>query len=88
MDTRELKRTFSEEIVFWGPGCDSQHELPFGTVEEVRDEVRRRIDDLAPGGGFVFAPVHNVQSEVPPENALTMFETGRAYGRRSGAGGV
>jgi uroporphyrinogen decarboxylase len=82
MDTTRLKRAFGEEIVFWGAGCDSQRVLPFGTPEAVREEVRRRIDDLAPGGGFVFAPVHNVQAEVPAENVVAMFEAARAYGRR------
>jgi uroporphyrinogen decarboxylase len=80
MDTKRLKRAFGDEIVFWGAGCDSQRVLPFGTPEAVRDEVRRRIDDLAPGGGFVFAPVHNIQAEVPAENVVAMFEAAREYG--------
>lgn len=80
MDTKALKREFGEDIVFWGGGCDSQSVLPFGRPEEVADEVKRRIDDLAPGGGFVFAPVHNIQTEVPPENVVAMFETAREYG--------
>jgi uroporphyrinogen decarboxylase len=81
MDTKRLKRTFGDDIVFWGAGCDSQRVLPFGTPQEVRDEVRRRIDDLAPGGGFVFAPVHNIQAEVPVENVVAMFEAAREYER-------
>ncbi|MGD2145709.1 MAG: uroporphyrinogen decarboxylase family protein [Anaerolineae bacterium] len=80
MDSRTLKREFGDDITFWGGGCDSQRVLPFGTPQEVADEVKRRIDDLAPGGGFVFAPIHNIQSEVPPENVLVMFETAREYG--------
>jgi uroporphyrinogen decarboxylase len=44
------------------------------------DEVKRRIDDLAPGGGFAFSPIHNVQTGVPPENVIAMFETAREYG--------
>ena len=80
MDTRELKREFGREITFWGGGVDTQHVLPFGSPQEVRDEVKRRIDDLAPGGGFVFAAVHNVQSDVPPENYMAMWETMREYG--------
>jgi len=80
MDTRALKRAFGDAITFWGGGCDSQQVLPFGTPSDVADEVKRRIDDLAPGGGFVFAPVHNIQSEVPPENIVTMFRTAREYG--------
>lgn len=80
MNTRKLKNEFGRDITFWGAGCDSQGILPFGTPEEVRDEVRRRIDDLAPGGGFVFSPIHNVQAGVPPENVVAMFETALEYG--------
>jgi uroporphyrinogen decarboxylase len=85
MDTRALKKEFGRDIVFWGGGCDSQTVLPFGTPQEVADEVKRRIDDLAPGGGFVFSPIHNVQTGVPPENVVAMFQTARGhgvYGRR------
>jgi uroporphyrinogen decarboxylase len=80
MDTRTLKRAFGRDITFWGGGCDSQSVLPFGSPEQVADEVKRRIDDLAPGGGFVFSPIHNVQTGVPPENVVSMFETAREYG--------
>ena len=59
---------------------DTQRVLPFGSPSEVRDEVRRRIEDLAPGGGFVFASVHNVQGDVPPENFMAMWEAMREYG--------
>jgi len=80
MDPKSLKREFGRDIVFWGGGCDSQTVLPFGTPKEVADEVKRRIDDLAPGGGFVFGPIHNVQTGVPPENVVAMFRTAREYG--------
>jgi uroporphyrinogen decarboxylase len=80
MDTRTLKREFGSEITFWGGGCDSQNVLPLGTPSEVADEVKRRIDDLAPGGGFVFSPIHNIQSDVPVENVVAMFDTAREYG--------
>jgi uroporphyrinogen decarboxylase len=61
-------------MVFWGGGIDTQRVLPFGTPQEVKDEVTRRIADLAPGGGFVFATVHNIQSDVPPQNIVAMWE--------------
>jgi len=80
-DTAWLKREFGKDIVFWGGGCDSQHILPFGTPEEVEREVRCRIDDLAPGGGFVFAPIHNIQPGVPPENIVMLFEAALKYGQ-------
>jgi uroporphyrinogen decarboxylase len=81
MDTRRLKETYGRDIVFWGGGVDTQRVLPFGTPDEVRDEVKRRIDDLAPGGGFVFAAVHNIQAFVPPENVVAAFDTALEYGR-------
>ncbi|MGD2079070.1 MAG: uroporphyrinogen decarboxylase family protein, partial [Chloroflexota bacterium] len=81
MDTRWLKKEFGQDIVFWGGGVDTQQVLPFGTPDQVRDEVKRRMDDLAPGGGFVFAAVHNIQALVPPENIAVAFETALEYGR-------
>jgi uroporphyrinogen decarboxylase len=80
MDSRTLKREFGRDITFWGGGCDSQVVLPFGSVQQVEDEVKRRIDDLAPSGGFVFAPIHNVQAGVPPENVVAMFRAAQEYG--------
>lgn len=81
MDTRELKRRFGKDVTFYGGGVDTQRVLPFGTPGEVRDEVKRRIDDLAPGGGFIFNTVHNIQADVPPENIMAMWETLREYGK-------
>jgi len=81
METAELKREFGRELVFWGGGVDTQRVLGRGTPAEVRDEVRRRIDDLAPGGGFVFAAVHNIQADVPPENVLAMHAALHQHGR-------
>ena len=72
MDTASLKREFGRDLVFWGGGVDTQHVLGSGTPAQVRSEVHRRVEDLAAGGGFVFAAVHNVQPNVPPENLLTM----------------
>jgi uroporphyrinogen decarboxylase len=80
MDTKALKQDFGRDIAFWGGGCDSQVVLPFGTPGQVADEVKRRIDDLAPGGGFVFGPIHNVQAGVPLENVIAMFQTAREHG--------
>jgi uroporphyrinogen decarboxylase len=84
MDTRELKRRFGRELTFYGGGIDTQRILPRGTPAEVRDEVRRRVDDLAPGGGFIFNTVHNIQADVPPENIVAMWEALREFGNCSG----
>jgi uroporphyrinogen decarboxylase len=81
MDTRRLKETYGQDISFWGGGIDTQYVLPFGSPGQVADEVKRRIDDLAPGGGFVFAAVHNIQALVPPENIVAAFETALEYGK-------
>jgi uroporphyrinogen decarboxylase len=78
MDTKVLKRRFGDAVSFWGGGVDTQHVLPYGTPVQVGDEVRRRIDDLAPGGGFVFAAVHNIQGDVPPQNIIAMHATLRS----------
>ncbi len=80
MDTKRLKQTFGKDIVFWGGAIDTQSVLPFGKPQDVADEVKRRIDDLAPGGGFVFAAVHNIQAFVPPENIVALFDTALEYG--------
>ena len=80
-DTARLKREFGKDLTFWG-GIDTQQVLPFGRPQEVRDEVRRRLDDLAPGGGYVLAAVHNIQDGVPPENIIAMVEALREFGRR------
>jgi len=74
-DTKALKEEFGEKLVFWGGGCDTQKILPFGIPVDVREEVKRRMEDLKPGGGFVFAPVHNIQPGVSIENVLTLYET-------------
>lgn len=80
MGSARLKKELGSRFSFWGGGVDTQHVLPRGTPAQVKDEVRRRIDDLAPGGGFIFSTVHNVQSDVPPENYMAMWEALRAYG--------
>lgn len=80
MDTRSLKKDFGADITFWGGGVDTQRVLPRGSPQQVREEVKRRIDDLAPGGGFIFATVHNIQADVPPENIVAMWETLQEYG--------
>jgi len=79
-DTAELKARFGDRVVFWG-GIDTQHVLPHGSVREVQEEVRRRIRDLAPGGGFVAAAVHNIQPDVPARNVVAMAEAVRRFGR-------
>jgi len=80
MESAKLKREFGRDITFWG-GVDTQRALPLGTPQEVREEVRRRIADLGPGGGYVLGAVHNIQAEVPVDNILAMFEAAREFGQ-------
>jgi hypothetical protein len=80
MAPRQLRDKFDARITFWGGGVDTQRTLPFGTADEVRREVRERIEIFAPGGGFVFNPIHNVQGGVPVENLLALYEAVKEYG--------
>ena len=74
MDPYELKQEFGRDLVFWGGGVDTQQVLSFGTPQEVQDDVRRNVEALAPGGGFVSATVHDIQANVPPENIMAMWD--------------
>lgn len=74
MDGAELKETYGKRITFWGGGVNTQHTLPSGTPKEVYDEVTERLKIFSPGGGFVFAAIHNVVANVPPENLVAMYQ--------------
>jgi uroporphyrinogen decarboxylase len=80
-DTGRLKREFGDKLTFWGGGCDTQQVLPKGTNASIREEVKRRIRDLAPGGGFVFTPVHNIQPDVSPDNICTLYDAAFEFGK-------
>ena len=77
MEADGLKRDFGGAITFWGGGCDTQRVLPEGTAEEVAEHTRRQVEVMAPGGGFVFQQVHNILSNVPPENVIAMYRAVR-----------
>jgi len=79
-DTKKLKAKYGRHLTFWG-GIDTQRILPFGTPDEVRNEVRRRIEDLAPGGGFILGAVHNIRPEIKPENIRALYEAALEYGK-------
>jgi len=74
MAAEHLKKAYGDRVTFWGGGVDTQKTLPFGTPEQVREEVRRRVQTFAEGGGYVFNSIHNVQSGTPIENVMAMFE--------------
>ncbi len=83
MAPERLKREFGGRIVFWGGGADTQSVLQRASPAEVRRHVRERIATFAPGGGYVFTQVHNIQANVPADNITAMFETASEAGRGS-----
>ncbi|HHV62909.1 MAG TPA: methyltransferase [Firmicutes bacterium] len=74
MDPVYLKEKYGKKLVFWGGGIDTQRTLPFGTAEEVKAQALERLRIFAPGGGYVFNAIHNIQQPTPIENILAMFE--------------
>jgi len=74
MDPRELERRFGDRLCFEG-GVSVQTTLPFGTAEDVREEVETLISTLGAGGGYILGPSHAIQAGTPPENVVAMFDT-------------
>ena len=81
MDPARLKKEFGDRLVFWGGGCDTQQVLNLATPAEIREHVRERIATFAPGGGYVFNQVHNIQANIPPANVITMLDAAYEFGR-------
>jgi uroporphyrinogen decarboxylase len=81
MEPERLKREYGRDITFWGGGCDTQGLLATGTPEQVRDDVRRRLEVFMPGGGYVWNQVHNVLADVPAANIEAMLDAAYEYGR-------
>ena len=79
MDPIKLKKEFGNDICFWGGGVDTQHILPYGTIEEVRIQVREKARIFSKGGGFVFTPVHCIQAKVPAENIIAAFDEANKF---------
>ncbi|HEY3342525.1 MAG TPA: uroporphyrinogen decarboxylase family protein [Anaerolineae bacterium] len=80
MDTRQLKSEFGRRISFMG-AIDTQTVLPHGSPADVKREVEQRIAELAPGGGYIVAPTHNVQGDVPPENLIALYSHAQKVGQ-------
>jgi uroporphyrinogen decarboxylase len=74
MDPRILKSEFGKRICFHG-GIDEQKLLPFGSKRDVEKSVAKTVNILAPGGGWIVAPAHNIQPDTPPENIIAMYDT-------------
>ena len=78
MEPEKLKKDYGDSITFWG-GIDTQHILPYGTREDVKNEVTRVLSALSENGGYVLSPAHNIQPDVPAENIVAMYEAGKEY---------
>lgn len=74
MNATELKTEFGSELTFWGGGCDTRDVLPNGTTQQVAEHVKKQVEILSPGGGFVFQQVHNILANVRPENIVAMLD--------------
>ncbi len=74
MDPGKLKREYGKDICFWGGGIDTQNVLPNASPAKIKDEIKKLLDIWVPGGGYVFATVHNIQADVPPENVKAVFD--------------
>lgn len=81
MDGKMLKEQWGDKFTFWGGGVDTQKTLPFGTPQEVYDQVTERLKLFAPGGGYVFNPIHNIQGPTATENMLAMFRALEDYNK-------
>jgi hypothetical protein len=84
MEPRRLKDKWGDKFTFWGGGVNTQKTLPFGTPEEVYDEVMERLSIFAPGGGYIFNTVHNIQGPTPVANILAIFNAIRDYNKKLG----
>lgn len=82
MEAQNLKDKYGDKLVFWGGGVDTQKTLPFGTKEQVQQEVSERLDIFGNNGGFVFNTVHNIQANTPTGNIIAMFDEIKRYNKR------
>ena len=79
MDAHKLKENYGDKLVFWGGGIETQTVLPNATPEKVREEVRKNLDALAHGGGYVFNTIHNIMGDIPAENIAACYDAARNY---------
>ena len=79
MEPCSLKKRFGKQITFWGGLCNTQKTLPFGTPEQIKEEVRYNFECLKPGGGYIASNIHNITAEVPPANIVAMFDAANEF---------
>ena len=80
-DPKHLKDTYGKYLTFWGGGINTQKTFPYGTKEQVREEVFRHCDIFAKDGGFVFNTVHNIQADVPIKNIVVMIDAIKEFNK-------
>jgi uroporphyrinogen-III decarboxylase len=86
MSAEHLKSRYGDRISFWGGAIDTQRVLPFGTPEEVREQVLERCRIFSTNGGFVFNSIHNIQARTPVENIVAMFDAVAEFNRATSVG--
>jgi len=79
MDIKKLKEEFGKDLSFWGGGIDVQKQLPFYSLKEIEEEIKKTIGIMAPGGGFIFFPTHNIQADVSPDRIDCLFKSALRY---------
>ncbi|MBF0441307.1 MAG: methyltransferase [Oligoflexales bacterium] len=84
MNPIKLKREFGSHLTFWGGGANMQSTVTFGTVSDIKKEVRELIEIFSKGGGYVFNQVHNIQSDIPPEKVMAIYDTAMEFRRAIG----
>ena len=80
MNAKLIKAKYGRDLAFWGGGVETQTTLPFGSLEDIRREVRERLKLLGQGGGYMFATIHNIQPDIPPEKIMAIFDTVQEQG--------
>ena len=81
MDPLRIKREFGDKLTIWGGACSTQTTMTHGTVDDIIKEAQDMIKIYAPGGGFVFGAIHNIQADIVPEKITALFETALQYGK-------
>ena len=80
MDPYQIKKEFGKNLTIWGGACSTQTTLTHGTLDEIIEECKAMIKCYAPGGGFVYSQIHNIQADISPEKIVAVFETALKYG--------